>query len=134
MEKVQLRIVIVDDNQDALTGLGVLTRKAGFSVVDQIREPTKAMERIAKERPHVVLLDIGMPLLDGYTLARRIRAEIVPPPRLVAITGYGSEEDKQQAKLIGFDAHFTKPIEWLKLELLLLSYANSVQASDELAK
>ena len=70
-----------------------------------------------------------MPLLDGYTLARRIRAEFVPSPRLVAITGYGSESDKQQARLIGFDAHFTKPVEWLKLELLLLSYANSNEAS-----
>ena len=127
MKNTNLRIVIVDDNQDALTGLSVLATQAGFSVVDQIREPTKAMERISKVQPNVVILDIGMPLLDGYTLARRIRAEVSPPPRLIAVTGYGSESDKRQAHLIGFDAHFTKPVEWSKLEALLVSYTDQIQ-------
>jgi len=129
MEKTDLRIVIVDDNQDALSSLGALVRLGGFSVVGQILEPTGALEHITKERPQVVILDIGMPLLDGYTLARRIRAQVVPAPRLIAVTGYGTEGDKQQARIIGFDAHFTKPVEWPKLEALLVSYVHSVEAS-----
>ena len=118
-----LRIVIVDDNRDAVTSLAKLLTRAGFQVVAQIADPVTAFEQIAEERPHVVILDIGMPFIDGYTLARRIREHLVPIPKLVAVTGFGTDEDKAHAKEAGIDAHFAKPVEWLKLEALLLSYA-----------
>lgn len=103
---------------------------AGFSVVAQIRDTPVALEIIAEERPHVVVLDIGMPIVDGFTLASRIREQVFPVPRLIAVTGYGSERDKQKAREVGFDAHFTKPVEWPKLEALLLSYVHDAEASE----
>lgn len=123
-----LRIVIVDDNRDAVTSLAKLLTKSGFQVVAQIADPTTAFDYISEEHPHVVILDIGMPFIDGYTLAGRIRAHLVPIPKLIAVTGYGSEDDKAYAKEAGFDAHFTKPVEWLKLEAQLLSYARRIPA------
>jgi CheY-like chemotaxis protein len=120
--------VIVDDNRDVVTSLAKLITKSGFQVVAQLADPISALDCIAEQRPHVVLLDIGMPFIDGYTLAARIRKHVVPNPKLVAVTGYGSEDDKAHAKEVGFDAHFTKPVEWLKLEALLLSYARQVKA------
>src|SRR5688572_8741160 len=129
MQPSDLRIVIVDDNREAAAALAKLMQMAGFSVVAQIRDTPVALELVSHERPHVVALDIGMPIVDGFTLARRIREHVFPVPRLVAVTGHSSERDKQQAREIGFDAYFTKPIDWSKLEALLLSYVHDLEAS-----
>ena len=104
--------------------LARLTTIAGFSVVAEISDSTVALERIKQELPDVVILDIGMPIMDGYVLARRIRAEMAKSPRLVAVTGYGKDDDKKKAGEAGIDVHFTKPVSWPKLELLLTSYLN----------
>ena len=130
MKPSELHVVVVDDNRDALAGLSKLIQAAGFSVVAQIRDTPVALEIIAEERPHVVVLDIGMPIVDGFTLASRIREQVFPVPRLIAVTGFGSERDKQKAREIGFDAHFTKPVEWPKLEALLVSYLHDAEASE----
>jgi CheY-like chemotaxis protein len=129
MNTEQLRVAIVDDNKDIVATMAKLLTMAGFRVVAQVTDPKMAFDYIADERPDVVLLDIRMPYLDGYTLANRIRQNLVPSPRLVAVTGFGKQEDKVQAADAGFDAHFVKPVEWPKLEALLLSYANNAQAT-----
>jgi CheY-like chemotaxis protein len=130
MEPRDLRIVIIDDNPDAAATLAKLLEVSGFSVVAQIRDTPVALDFILQERPHVVMLDIAMPLIDGFTLASRIRDQVFPPPRLIAVTGHGSERDKQKAREIGFDAHFTKPVEWPKLEALLLSYLHDAEPGE----
>jgi CheY-like chemotaxis protein len=125
MERIDLRIVIVDDNPDAASALAKLIQVSGFSVVAQIRDTPVAVEYIAKELPHVVMLDIGMPLVDGFTLARRIREAVFPVPRLVAVTGHSAARHKEEARKAGFDAYFNKPVDWPKLEELLVSYAEA---------
>jgi two-component system, sensor histidine kinase len=125
MERAELRIAIVDDNRDAVLSLAKLLTLTGFRVVVQTTDPAQALDRILQERPHIVLLDIGMPFIDGYTLATRIREHLVPVPKLIAVTGYGKDEDKTHAAEAGFDAHFVKPVNWQKLEALLLAYLTS---------
>jgi PAS domain S-box-containing protein len=105
------RVLIADDNQDAAESLAMLLEIEGHDV-DIVANGTQALERIAASRPDLALIDIGMPQLDGYEVARRVRkdpalADIV----LVAVTGWGQESDKLRARDAGFDLHFTKPVE-----------------------
>ena len=83
MSRCDLRIVVVDDNRDAAYTLGLLLERSGFSVVAQISDATAALDCLKNERPDVAIVDIAMPQLDGYALARQIRAEINPAPRLI---------------------------------------------------
>jgi CheY-like chemotaxis protein len=71
----------------------------------------QALSRFDELQPEFVLLDIGMPRLDGYEVARRLRERAGNKPRLVALTGWGQETDKARARAAGFDQHFTKPID-----------------------
>jgi CheY-like chemotaxis protein len=116
--------VVVDDNRDAAYTLGLLLQRSGFSVVAQISDATAALDCLKTERPHVAIVDIAMPRLDGYSLARQIRAEINPPPRLIALSGMCTAKDQHDAVQAGFDAHLAKPADWPVLEALLLSYLN----------
>src|SRR5437868_6819262 len=122
MERIELRVVIVDDNRDTAAALGRLIETAGFSVSGEIYDATIAFDCIAREKPHVALLDIAMPLIDGCTLAERVRKLIVPAPLLVAVSGFGTPSDKQQAIDAGFNFHLTKPVEWAMLEELLMRH------------
>jgi CheY-like chemotaxis protein len=70
-------------------------------------------------RPHVVLIDLGMPGIDGYETCRRIRAELGPSAMLVAVSGWGQQQDKARAMASGFDAHLTKPADPAVLASLL---------------
>ena len=74
--------------------------------------------------PQIALLDIGMPRMDGYEAARRIRAALGPRVFLVALTGWGQEEDQRRARAAGFDRHVTKPAEPAVLESLITSVVN----------
>jgi DNA-binding response OmpR family regulator len=125
MDATALKVAIVDDNRDIVASLGKLVTLAGFQVVAKTSEAAAAFDYIVDEQPHVVLLDLSMPFVDGYTLARRIRQSIVPAPKLVAVTGFGQQNDKMQALDAGFDAYFVKPVDWVKLEELLHSYAQA---------
>ncbi len=109
------RIVIADDNQDAAETLGSLLELAGHVV--KIATNGKAAVALAQEfRPDLVILDIGMPLLNGYDAARAIRAqEWGRHMTLVALTGWGRERDRRKSLEAGFDAHMTKPIEPMQL-------------------
>jgi len=114
---------VVDDNYDANAALSKLLEKAGFEVAGRAYDGLSGLSVIKSTHPDVAILDIAMPALDGYGLARRIRGEVESPPRLVALTGFGKESDEAEAKSAGFDAYFRKPADWAALQSLLLNYA-----------
>jgi PAS domain S-box-containing protein len=113
------RILVVDDNVDAADSLGRLLALDGYDV----RIANGGMEALREAesfRPEVILLDIGLPMMNGYDVARRLRkepwgAEI----RLVALTGWGQDEDRRRSKEAGFDEHVVKPIDPASLRVLL---------------
>ena len=102
---------MVDDNVGAADSIAVLLKLDGHEVRVAYDGPTALL--IAQAfRPQVVLLDIGMPGMDGYEVARRLREQPgLQPALLVALTGWGQGEDKQRSKEAGFDYHFVKPTE-----------------------
>jgi PAS domain S-box-containing protein len=123
-----LRILVVDDNQDAVESLAMLLRIMGNDI-RTARDGLEAVEAAQEFKPHVVLLDIGLPRLNGYEVAQRIRAmsggnQIV----LIALTGWGQDEDRRQSKEAGFDHHLVKPIEPVAL-MKLLAELSVCQAS-----
>jgi CheY-like chemotaxis protein len=107
----RLRVLIVDDNQDAAELLADALGIMGYAT--RIAHDGPAALRIADEfRPHVGLLDIGLPVMDGYELARRLRDEpALRAMHLVAVTGYGQASDRARAEESGFDAHLVKPVD-----------------------
>jgi PAS domain S-box-containing protein len=106
-----LRVLVVDDNRDARESMAMLLGFWGHEV-SSAGDGAAALSLALKERPHVVLLDIGLPGIDGYEVARRIRAqENIGKPVLVAMTGYGQSEDRQRAREAGFSLHLVKPVE-----------------------
>lgn len=105
------RIIVADDNTDAATSLAMLLQLDGHEV-HVAADGAGALEIAAKVRPDVMLLDIGMPGLNGYEVARRIReAKWGRPITLIAVTGWGQESDKRCAREAGFDHHLTKPVD-----------------------
>jgi two-component system, chemotaxis family, CheB/CheR fusion protein len=119
------RIVVVEDNYDANAGLVRLLKASGFDVAGRAYDGAAGLNVIRETKPDVAILDIAMPVLDGISLARQIRSEIGKLPRLVALTGFGREEDKVEAEKAGFDAFFRKPADWPRLEALLRSFAET---------
>jgi CheY-like chemotaxis protein len=79
----------------------------------------EAVDTAAAFQPHVVLLDIGLPLLNGYEAAARIRAQAATPPLLVALTGWGQDEDRRKSAAAGFDRHLVKPVDYDVLTTLI---------------
>ena len=102
------RILLVDDNLDANEMLQSALAAAGHDVVTAANGPD-ALVAASKEAPAVGILDIGLPGMDGYELARRLRA-VCPGIRLIALTGYGQVSDHDAALAAGFDAHCAKPV------------------------
>src|SRR4051812_28248367 len=98
MNRSKLRIAVVDDNADTAHSFALLLRISGFPQVVETSNALAALELVKSERPHVVCLDISMPGIDGYELARRIRQEVRPTPKLVAITGLGTAVDRADAQ------------------------------------
>jgi CheY-like chemotaxis protein len=113
-----LRILVVDDNQDTAQSMGELLEILGHQAQVAYDGP-KAVEMATAFQPQVVLLDIGLPIIDGYEVARRMRQAGLKDAMLVALTGYGREEDREKAHQAGFDMHFTKPIELDALQKVL---------------
>jgi len=113
------RVLVVDDNRDAAESLGMILSLSGHEV-STAYSGAAALERVRDFRPDVVLMDIGMPGMDGYEVARRLRADpAVRDMVLVALTGWGQSKDKDRALAVGFDRHFTKPVDPLELDSLL---------------
>jgi CheY-like chemotaxis protein len=121
-DRSALKVVVVDDNYDANVAISLLLERAGFQVAGRAYDGLSGLSMIKSTSPDVAILDIAMPALDGYGLARRIHNEISNPPRLVALTGFGEESNKAEADSAGFDAYFRKPADWPKLESLLENY------------
>lgn len=116
---VKRRVLAVDDNRDALDALAALLRRQGH-VVETAESGAEALAVAAMRQPEIILLDIGLPSMDGYEVARRIRREPWGSRvKLVAMTGWGQEQDKKNAADAGFDAHLTKPAHIECIEALL---------------
>ncbi len=121
----RLKVLIVDDNHDVAEMLAMLVDALGHETIVE-HHPTHALERIARERPDVCLLDVGLPDMDGYELATEIRRRLGPASiSLVAITGYGQPEDRKKALAAGFDEHFAKPVNSGELATLLATFKPS---------
>jgi CheY-like chemotaxis protein len=119
----RLRVLIVEDNRDAADSLRMFLELTGSEVVVAHTGPD-GVELARRAAPDLVLCDIGLPGLDGYEVARRIRDEAAGSrPVLVALTGYGGEDDRRRAREAGFDHHFTKPADPAVIERLLGSVA-----------
>jgi CheY-like chemotaxis protein len=102
------RILVVDDNRDITCSFEILLDLWGHKVQTAFDGPT-ALEIVRTFQPEIALLDIGLPGMNGYEIARRLRAEYGQRIKLIALTGYGQEQDKVHAKEAGFNHHLTKP-------------------------
>jgi signal transduction histidine kinase/ActR/RegA family two-component response regulator len=112
---VPMRILVVDDNVDAAITLGDLLRDVGHSVMVAHDGPS-ALEASARFQPELAILDIGLPVMDGYELAARLRERFKEQsPYLVALTGYGQPSDRERSSAAGFDLHLVKPIDATRL-------------------
>jgi CheY-like chemotaxis protein len=119
-----LRILVADDNRDAADTCATLLQLSGH-LVQTAYSGRRALELAESSQPDVLLLDIGMTDMDGYTLAERIRAaEWSTKAVLVAVSGWGREEDRRRAFAAGFDHHLTKPMTGPALESLLQSVSS----------
>jgi signal transduction histidine kinase/ActR/RegA family two-component response regulator len=113
-----MRILLVDDNIDAVNLLAMLLKDSGHSVAIAY-DGLEAVEAASASRFDLILLDIGLPKLDGYEVARRVRARCEKEVFLVAITGWGQDDDLRAATDAGFDAHLTKPVDYREVTELL---------------
>ena len=118
-----LRVVIVEDNYDANVALSRLLERSGYEVAGRAYDGLSGLSMIKATSPDVAILDIAMPALDGFGLARRLHSEMRSPPHLVALTGFGDESNRAEATQAGFDAYFRKPADWPALQSLLDNYA-----------
>jgi signal transduction histidine kinase len=115
------RILVVDDNHDAADSIGMILRFVGVEV-HVVYDGPAALAALRTYRPAVILLDIGMPGMDGHEVAHRVRQD--PEFRdlvLIALTGWGQEEDRRRCKAAGFDHHLVKPVDVETLQSLLAS-------------
>lgn len=116
---VSRRVLIVDDNVDQAHGLALLLEHAGHEV-QVAYDGLKALELARSMRPEFVFLDLGLPKLDGFEVARALRREpALVGVRIIAVTGYGQESDRERAREAGVDQHIVKPADPQFIESLL---------------
>jgi PAS domain S-box-containing protein len=130
----QWRVLIVDDNSDSADSLAMLMEITGNQTY-LAHDGVEAVEAIEKHRPEVVLLDIGLPRLDGHEVCRRVREQpwgkdIV----MIALTGWGQEDDRRKSEEAGFNGHLVKPVDYDKLLELQASFTNGVRKLDQNVK
>jgi CheY-like chemotaxis protein len=122
------RILVVDDNQDAASVLAQLLEMGGHEV-DTAHDGAEALETAGRQHPDVVLLDIGLPTLNGYEVCRRIRERPWGKKTIViALSGWGQEGDRQLSREAGFDGHLVKPVDYPELLALLGSLTEARRA------
>ena len=127
------KILVVDDNRDAADSLAMLLEMNGHGVYVG-HSGSEALQLARRELPHAMILDIGMPDMSGYEVARRIRAERWGSQiYLIAVTGWGQKEDKDRAIAAGFDHHLTKPVDPDQVESLLQAFFRRRRELDESA-
>ena len=121
------RLLVVDDHPDLVLTLSRMLQMCGFEVMTAC-DGHAALEIAARFRPRFVLLDLGLPIMDGYEVARRLRAEAgLESTTLIAITAYGTDEDRRRSREAGFVGHLVKPISPAEL-LALLSGSQAVDS------
>jgi CheY-like chemotaxis protein len=105
------RVLVVDDNRDAATTLALVLNMDGH-MTHVVQNGVEALDAFESFKPEVVLLDIGLPEMDGYEVATRLRStRAVVEPLLIAVTGYGQADDRERSKAAGFDHHLVKPVD-----------------------
>ena len=120
-----LRVLVVDDNVDSARTLAMLLQANGHQVESAYDGPT-ALETARSYRPNLILLDLGLPGMDGFEVAKRIRRQLeLGDVVLVALTGYGQEADQHRSKEAGFDHHLVKPADFGKVKEILATVAQS---------
>jgi CheY-like chemotaxis protein len=119
------RVLIVDDNRDAADSLAMLVEHGGHAAFVAY-DGAGALEAAERERPDIVLLDIGLPQMTGHDVCREIRkAPWGRTMRVVALTGWGQEDDRRKSREAGFDAHLVKPVDFAKLLEMLAEGTSS---------
>lgn len=113
------RIVIVDDNADIRDLLQIKLKKLGHAV-ETAGDGHAGLERIAESHPDIAIIDIGMPGMDGYEVAKRVREHLEDGILLIALTGFGQADDRERAAAAGFDEHLTKPIRVEELQQIFM--------------
>lgn len=111
-------VLLVEDNADAREALRALLELDGYGV-EAAADGIKALEIVRARSPDIAVIDIGLPGVDGYEVARRIRELGVPQPTLIALTGYSQPEDRHRAKEAGFHTHLVKPVDPAELTRVL---------------
>jgi PAS domain S-box-containing protein len=115
---IRRRVLIVEDNDDTREMLKMLLEHEGHEVYEAV-DGTEGVRAASRIRPDLALVDVGLPILDGYEVARFIRRQDHQPQRLVALTGYGQAADRERALRAGFDDHLVKPVDPDRLAELL---------------
>lgn len=119
MTDSQKRILVVDDNKDAADSFAMILQRMGHSA-KVVYHPHDVLDTVRGFSPHIVLLDIGLPGLDGYSVARSIRDEVgYDAMRIIAVTAYAQDSDRVKARQAGFDAHVAKPVDYAIIESIL---------------
>jgi CheY-like chemotaxis protein len=130
--RIDQRVVVIDDNADAATTLSMLVEELGGST-RTANDAVSGLLAVREFQPDVVFLDVGMPGMNGYEACRRIRHSASEQPMLiVAVTGWGQNEDKKRALDAGFDCHLTKPVDPAALTELLVRWQRSGNRRDTL--
>lgn len=123
----QCSVLIADDNRDAADSLALLLQMSGYEL-HVCHGGRQALALARRARPNALVLDIGMPGMSGYELARQIRAEDWGRDALlIAVTGWGQQEDRERSRAAGFDHHLTKPVDPDALQALLEDFARQRQ-------
>ena len=118
-ERRRLRILIVDDNEDSATSLAMVLQLDGHTA-QPVFTSHRALEALNSFRPDVILLDLGLPQIDGFEVARQVRATRgYESVRIIALTGYGQTEDRARTHAAGFDEHLVKPVSYPDLMQIL---------------
>jgi CheY-like chemotaxis protein len=114
-----LRVLVVDDNRDAAQTLAMLLKIHGHDV-QAVHDGRTAFEAALVFRPHLILLDLGLPGMNGFEVATKVRQDPeLSQVVLVAMTGYGQESDKQRSQKAGFDLHLVKPADFEEIKQIL---------------
>ena len=122
-----LRVLIAEDNVDSALSMALLLRIYGHSVEIASNGPI-ALEKARADKPEVVLLDIGLPGMSGYDVARQLSGHRPgKTPLLIALTGYGMEEDRRHSAEAGFDLHMLKPVDPEELQVVLKRFQQSIR-------
>lgn len=117
------RVLMVDDNVDAAEAMAMLLQMDGHEVL-VLHDGLEVVENALSFRPNVVLLDLGLPGRDGFEVAQRLRdTPALTGSLLIAVTGYGQDEDRRRTRESGFDFHLTKPVDSAELSALIATAA-----------